>query len=52
MKSNKSPEKENINYKNFEIPAIIKKNNLVACQFHPEKSQENGEKLLLDFLEL
>lgn len=52
MKSNQNPEKESINYKDFEIPAIIKKKNLIACQFHPEKSQENGEKLLLDFLEL
>tara|TARA_B110000483_G_C18124027_1_gene514875 strand:- start:679 stop:1284 length:606 start_codon:yes stop_codon:yes gene_type:complete len=28
------------------IPAIIKKNNVVGIQFHPEKSQEAGKKLL------
>ena len=28
------------------IPAIIKKNNIVGIQFHPEKSQEAGKKLL------
>ena len=32
------------------IVAMIKKNNIVATQFHPEKSQENGLKLLENFL--
>lgn len=32
------------------IVAVIKKGNIVATQFHPEKSQENGLKLLDNFL--
>lgn len=29
-------------YYDLEIPAIIKKNNILGCQFHPEKSGKNG----------
>lgn len=36
--------------KNLNINAICKKNNLVACQFHPEKSGKNGLKFLDNFL--
>ena len=32
------------------IVAVIKKGNIIATQFHPEKSQENGLKLLENFL--
>ena len=32
------------------IASIIAKNNIFATQFHPEKSQENGIKLLSNFL--
>ena len=30
----------------YSIPAIIKKNNIIGVQFHPEKSQLNGKKFL------
>ena len=35
---------------NNEIPAIIYKDNFIGTQFHPEKSQANGNKLLEFFL--
>jgi glutamine amidotransferase len=34
------------------FPAVIAKNNMVGVQFHPEKSQSNGDKLLQNFAEL
>ncbi len=33
------------------FPAVIAKNNLIGVQFHPEKSQRNGDKLLHNFVE-
>ena len=33
-------------YHNVKIPAIIQSNNIIGCQFHPEKSGINGLKLL------
>ena len=32
--------------------SIVKKNNIVGCQFHPEKSSVAGEKFLKDFLKI
>ena len=36
----------------FEFSSIIRKNNVVGYQFHPEKSLKNGLKLLNNFLNL
>lgn len=35
----------------YEFPAIIGKNNVVGIQFHPEKSQDSGLKIIENFLE-
>ncbi|MDA7747948.1 imidazole glycerol phosphate synthase subunit HisH [Gammaproteobacteria bacterium] len=32
--------------------SIVKKNNIVGCQFHPEKSSVAGERFLKDFLKI
>jgi glutamine amidotransferase len=39
-----------IDYENIKISAIVRMNNFVGCQFHPEKSGKVGEKILSDFL--
>ena len=36
----------------FEFSSIIRKNNVVGYQFHPEKSLKNGLKLLNNFLKI
>ena len=35
----------------LDIPSILIKNNFIGTQFHPEKSQENGNKLIKFFSE-
>ncbi len=34
----------------IEFSASLKKGNFMGCQFHPEKSGDSGEKILLNFL--
>ena len=38
-------------YGGVEIPAIVGRNNVVGCQFHPEKSSQIGSLILKAFLE-
>ena len=40
----------NVCYGNEKLTAIIEQDNLLACQFHPEKSGKTGEKLLRKWL--
>ena len=37
---------------NFDFPSIVRKNNVVGFQFHPEKSLKNGLKLINNFLKI
>jgi glutamine amidotransferase len=41
----------NCNY-GLTFPAVIAQGNLIGVQFHPEKSQHNGDILLQNFVEL
>ena len=36
----------NVSYSSEKLTAMIERDNLLACQFHPEKSGKTGEKLL------
>tara|TARA_A100001035_G_scaffold117085_1_gene91992 strand:- start:317 stop:904 length:588 start_codon:yes stop_codon:yes gene_type:complete len=40
----------NVSYGTKKLTAIIEQDNLLACQFHPEKSGKTGEKLLRRWL--
>ena len=40
------------NFGGHEIPAIVAKDNLIGCQFHPEKSGKRGLELISNFLRL
>ena len=40
------------NFGGHEIPAIISKDSLIGCQFHPEKSGKKGLELISNFLKL
>ncbi len=48
--------KENIvatyNFGGHKIPAIVAKDNLIGCQFHPEKSGKKGLELISNFLKI
>ena len=39
-------------YVGVKIPAIVQKENVIGCQFHPEKSGEIGEKILKAWKEI
>ena len=40
------------NFGGQEIPAIVSKDTLIGCQFHPEKSGKKGLELISNFLKL
>jgi len=40
------------NYYDISIPAVISMGNTFGCQFHPEKSGENGLNVLKNFLDI
>jgi len=40
------------NYFNISIPAVISANNVFGCQFHPEKSGDNGLEILRNFCKI
>lgn len=40
------------NFGGYEIPAIVSKDNIIGCQFHPEKSGKRGLELISSFLKL
>ena len=42
----------NYNYFGTQIPAIIINDNIIGCQFHPEKSGEAGLKILKNFMSM
>ena len=48
--TNKNLIAANVCYGNEKLTAIIEQDNLIACQFHPEKSGKTGEKLLRRWL--
>ena len=41
-----------INYGSSKIPAVVKKDNIYGCQFHPEKSGPKGLEIIGNFLNL
>jgi glutamine amidotransferase len=40
------------NYSGISIPAVVSVNNVFGCQFHPEKSSDNGLTVLKNFCEI
>lgn len=39
-------------YSNYEFCSSVKKNNIYGCQFHPEKSANDGLKIIKNFLNI
>ncbi|SFU75696.1 imidazole glycerol phosphate synthase, glutamine amidotransferase subunit, partial [Clostridium sp. DSM 8431] len=39
-------------YGSLKIPGLFRKDNIIGAQFHPEKSGEDGLKMLINFKEL
>ena len=39
-------------YSDLSIPAVISMGNIFGCQFHPEKSADNGLAILKNFCEI
>ena len=51
MPSNTNLVTANVSYGSEKLTAMIERDNLMACQFHPEKSGKTGEKLLRRWVE-
>ncbi|HAN57948.1 MAG TPA: imidazole glycerol phosphate synthase subunit HisH, partial [Erysipelotrichaceae bacterium] len=39
-------------YGHAKVPALVAKDNVIGCQFHPEKSGEVGTRILKAFKEM
>ena len=50
MPKNKNEIVATYNFGGHEIPAIVCKNNIIGCQFHPEKSSKQGLNLISKFI--
>ena len=48
---NKEDLAASVAFGSFNITAIVWKDNIAACQFHPEKSGEEGQEMLCNWLE-
>ena len=48
----KNPNSTICDYSGISIPAVVSINNVFGCQFHPEKSGENGLSILKNFCEI
>ncbi len=49
--ANKKELSATVPYEDFKITAIVWKDNIGACQFHPEKSGKAGERMLSNWLD-